>query len=784
MRSLTATALLILPLLVLVTALIALVAWSRGELGAGSSWGLSLAISLLVPVTGLAMVHLVSIRRRIRRIAAGMRRLQAGDLDVRVTGGAGGGLGDLEAGFNAMVTEVRQSRDSLQDAIDQSTRDLAESLEVIEIHNAEVDQARRRAVEYSRLKSELLANMSHEIRTPMNAIVGFAGLLAKTDLDAGQRDYLRVIQDSADGLVRTVDDVLDFSRLESGRVTLAHDPFGLRDRIEQALVSRRADAHARRLELVGMVYNDVPDRVVGDPARFTQIVNKLLETAIRYADQGEVVLRVMLEAESPTASEIALAVSAPGKPLPLGDRQRLFLATDRDSLTPTRLYGGAGLGLSIAAELASAMGGRVENEQGAAEGKLFRVVLTLEKDPDAAPPPLPRPLQRRCLLLEPHPVSRRVLTNSLEGLGLAVDADEGLPEPGGLDLGRYAMVALASAGDPASVAAAVDWIERARSLRELPVMVLVSSSDPAVMETFAALDVAACLGKPARRADLEDGTRRCLGMPGRAADGPSADAATASAPPLQGRTILAADDHPVNLRLIRLLLEGLGAKVLVAEDGLEAVEIARATPIDCAILDVHMPRMNGLEAAQALRGLDRKSPVPVVALTADAAERNLHDVRRAGIAAALTKPVDEALLCKTLLSVLDGDRPVDTLPPPLGPPPGPADDALPVRDRAQALRVAGGSESIAAKLFDEFCRDLPDAIDGMGQSHQTRNWEELWQQAHRLVGAARVCGTPALHRSLERLQPVVSLGDEAAIGPALERVRAEATRVLDGRGDA
>lgn len=751
----------------------------------------NLAIAgLLVVLGGLAVSLIVAadrLRYMLRPIAVvirAMRRVRAGELNAQIPNSSRGEMGELEAGFNALAQEIAAGQELLQERIEQATREAQESMEVIEIRNAELDLARRRAIEASRAKSEFLANMSHEIRTPMNGIIGFTRLLAKTELNDKQQDFVLTIQKSASSLLRIVDDILDFSQLESGKLVLSHEPFSLRDCVESAVTLWAPQAHAKHLELVSMVYNDVPDHLVGDETRIIQIINNLVSNAVKYTDRGEIVVRVMLDEEEAHKIGVTFAVSDTGIGIPLGEQQRLFLAFDQGSATTNRLFGGTGLGLSICHSLAEAMNGHVNVTSRLGEGSVFRVTVKLDLDPDAPPARHSPPLNRRGLLIEKHDLSRIALRNSFNDMGLAVDGYPQHSVTPSLDFSRYSLVAVGCSDNDEAIRECLEQIRVLTTEHALPVIALVSSSDEDVLSRFVGAGASFCLSKPPQLRHLQESLRGCLRAGKvKAPAVPAGQTGTTDEHPidrqhiLKDKLCLAADDHPINLQLIVHLLGDMGANVLEATDGDEAVELARQHPIDIAFLDVHMPRMNGLEAARRIQTLHPGKSIPIVALTADVAERNQREIARAGIQRFLIKPVSEDDLRRTVEELVDGttkqpgfiNASAQTLP----------ESAWPVRDQAQALRIAGGSESIARKLFEELRHEMPSTIDALRDNLDDKNWSELWQLSHRLHGASAVCGVPALYHALGELQPAISLEDEAAVSILLERVIQEAERIIN-----
>ncbi len=739
----------------------------------------ALAITLLV-----AADRLHQLTRPIANINRAIERVRDGELETRVRNVSAGEIGQLEVGFNAMARQLAVDQDELQESIDQAVREAQESMEVVEIRNAELDLARRRAIEASRAKSAFLANMSHEIRTPMNGIIGFTRLLSKTKLDAKQSDFLITIEKSALSLLRIVDDILDFSRLESGKLILSHEPFSLRQCVESAVTLWGPQAHAKHLDLAYMVYNDVPDHLVGDETRIIQILNNLIGNAVKFTEQGEIVVRVMLDEEEEHRLSITFAISDTGIGIPLGEQQQLFQPFDQGSGDTNRLFGGSGLGLSICHSLAQAMGGNINVVSRIGEGSVFRATLRLDRDPDSPPAHYSQPLNRRGLLVEPHEPSRLALRNTLIEMGLAVDV---LAQYSGLDdvdLPRYALVAIGCSDREPEVSECLDRIRDLAWRHNMPVIALLSSSDQELLGRFAEGGAMYCLSKPAHLRHVQESLRGCLRFGKvRRASGQMTVAETAPEQDidqdklLAGKVCLAADDHPINLQLITHLLTDMGAQVLQAGDGEVAVELAKTNVIDMAFLDVHMPRMSGLEAARRIQALHADRPIPIVALTADAVEKNQREIARLGIQGYLIKPVGEELLRSTVRGLLDEslaptrfiDSSTNVMP----------KQAWPVRDEAQALRISGGSESIAAKLFQELRTELPETIDAMLNKLESKDWPELWQLSHRLHGAAAICGVPALYHALGELQHAITLEDESTVSVLFDQVAEQAQLVIE-----
>jgi two-component system sensor histidine kinase BarA len=749
-----------------------------------------LAAGLVVLAVGVAGSLLLARRERnlahakLERIAVALRRHRNGESPDASIGTGDRQSDDIENDLHALFGELTAAQSRLEKEIEQATREAHESMEATEIRNAELDLARRRAIDANRAKSAFLARMSHEIRTPMNGVIGFTRLLGKTSLDTRQSDFVSTIEKSARSLLRIVDDILDFSQLEAGKLVLGHESFSLRECVESAVGLWAPQAHARHLELVSLVYSDVPDQLVGDETRIIQVLNNLLGNAIKFTDSGDVIVRVMLEDEDEFHVFVTFAVSDTGVGIPLGDQQRLFTAFDQGSSNTGREFGGTGLGLSICHALVTAMHGQISVTSRLSEGSVFRASVRLDRDPDAMPIRLVPPLNRRGLLIDQHNLSRIALQNALTDMGLAVDELPRFDAADTAEMSRYDLLIAGCSDEKRDIDKALALINDVVLNQGKPALALVSSSDEATLQRFRDAGATACISKPAPRRQLQLCLRACFSTPPTNAD-TTLTAQAASPPPgtsadserlLRGKLCLAADDHPINLQLITHLLRDLGAEVLQANDGDDAVEIAALRPVDLVFLDIHMPRMNGLDAARRIHELPHLRNVPIIALTADAAEKNQRNVIRAGVQKTLIKPVSEQALHDAVAAILANVEIINTVS-------GGQDQSevvanQPVRDELQALRIAGGSKGVAEKLFADLCKELPRAVEEMLVSMDSRDWSELWQQAHRLHGASAVCGVPALKHALGELQPVLALEDEAAAEVLLRRVAEEAERVV------
>lgn len=716
--------------------------------------------------------------RPITQLTNAMVRLRQGDLAVRVSHDSNGEIGSLQQGFNEMAGELGSVSQRMQLQIEQATADLQETMEALEIRNVELDLARKRAIEANRVKSEFLANMSHEIRTPMNGIVGFANLLKKTAMDPAQHDYLEIITKSASHLLAIINDILDFSKLESGKMVLNNQPFRLRDTVEGALTLLASQAHEKGLEVVALVYDDVPDEVIGDELRLGQILGNLLSNAIKFTDQGEIAVRVMVDEQFEQQLRLTLSVTDTGIGISNVEQDRLFAAFSQGNPGGKRTYGGTGLGLSISRSLAKAMGGAITVTSKLGQGASFQVVLQLTCPVTTSIAESSSAFAGcKVMLAEPHALSRIAIRNALLAEGVDVLDAEVLPAAPMPDERPNLLIV----GFTASTAQTKIYADVARISKQWHTPILVVSTDSGQAYPADSPAQLVWVSRPVRREHLRKALSQVLGQPYAQMDYLDPDTAMGMEGDLwlQGLRFLVADDNPVNLDLMTALLTLHGASVDTAVDGQDAVEKALNTNYDLIFMDIHMPRLDGLAASERIRAETEPGghrPI-IVALTADVLRKNADAASRSGLDAYLVKPLEEHKLRQVLAKFLN-----------LQPPGGPVSllapeettqvTALPVRDLQQALRVAGGQQGIANKLFHQFINELPEALGEIHLSHQAKDWPALWQHIHRMHGAAAVCGVPALHDALNHLQQAVKAEQALLIDDQLRTVTFEIDRLF------
>ncbi len=381
---------------------------------------LGLSLTLLLVAMGIALRIGASLEAPLGRIAETVRRVARGDLSARVRERSPGELGALERDVNRMADAIDAARQDLQHRIDAATTELRQTLEAVEIKNVELDLARKRALGASKVKTEFLANMSHEIRTPMNAVVGFTGLLARTELDPDQREYVGTIERSSRELLRLLEDVLNLSRIESGTIALDDEDFDPRELVQHVLVRHARDAYAKGLELGCDSGDRMPLLLRGDAGKLQQIVSNLVHNAVKFTDSGGVAVSLEGVLRGADRCTLSIVVSDSGRGVAGPDQARLFDAFTQLEAGDAQRKGGVGLGLTISRRLAEALGGTLNLESTPGSGSRFTIEVSFRVARLAVPPQAAPLAGVQVVLCEPAGPQRSRLSRALHRAGAEV----------------------------------------------------------------------------------------------------------------------------------------------------------------------------------------------------------------------------------------------------------------------------------------------------------------------------------------------------------------------------
>ncbi len=629
----------------------------------------------------------------------------------------------------------------------------------------------------NRAKSDFLANMSHEIRTPMNAIIGMTELLLDTKLSQTQRDYLKMVQESGESLLALINDILDFSKIEAGKLELEHEVFEVRESLGDTMKSLALRAHGKGLELAFHVDASVPDFLYGDVGRLRQIVVNLIGNAIKFTDDGEVVLEVNCRGRDDDRAELCFSVRDTGIGIAPEKCQSIFEEFEQADTSTTRRFGGTGLGLAISSRLAQLMEGQIWVESELGRGSIFQFTARFAIADGAELKRIrSRPvviIGTPVLVVDDNATNRRILAEMLENWGMqpcaVADAHDALQtlrdRHGRPDAFRLAVLDVNMPDVDGFTL--TEWIRNDAQLADTAVIMLTSGGRMGDRKKRKKLGVAAHLMKPVKQSELFDAIITVLGVTEVADEQAAPTTEQDEMPSSTPLRILLAEDNLVNQRLAIGVLGSKGHQVSVAGNGKEAIEMLATGEYDLVLMDVQMPEMDGLEATKQIRAEEAETGthVPIIAMTAHAMKGDRELCLEAGMDDYLSKPIRINELTSKLVTLFDSQE-LETENSGVQP------NSTGV-DWSGALEAAGGSEELLKEIIQAFLDDLPRLLMITRQAVTTQDANVLKKAAHELKGSLLFLNADRPTQLAQSLETMAADGDLSTSRDAVSALETE-----------
>lgn len=670
----------------------------------------------------------------IARLRRSMKQILRNEFETQIKAISQGELGLIEKGCVHLQQNYLSIFKDMNQYIEMATLDLQKNLEFLEEKNIELSLDKKKIEEKNQQKLNFIANMSHEVRTPMNGIIGFTNILLETNLTTLQLDYVKTIKSSAQDLLLIINDILDFSKIDAGKLQLDFIPLDLRSLIDEVLALQTPGAHKKGLDIISIIHKTVPKNVLGDPLRIKQIITNLISNAIKFTDQGYILIETKIQSQTEKHYQLSISFTDTGVGIVQDDKGNIFDAYNQADSSIARRFGGSGLGLAISKKLAENMQGNITFTSKPHQGSSFNVSITVEKlsSYEIEKHQLHNFSHLKIICFDENPLYLKGLVNTLELWQIqckAVDSYNELQNA----FKTYNDANMAIINVNPGMEKQISYILRKQNI---PCIIISKWPIPSPDE----LSARCCLFKPLNTQKLHDAIQGILNNDKNITN-PELEALRKQFQGLECK-ILIAEDNPVNLRLLSSLLksqlpsDNSTSKLHIESvtDGYQAEQIANTMRFNAILLDLQMPKLNGLQACHKIRqhSLFNKN-TPIIIISAGNILLDQDKLQQDGVSLFLQKPIDEENLIRHLLNLMGQSEDLNI-------------------DWKLCVKKVSGNKALAAQFLDEFVDELKLNRLEFIELFAKRDIKGIEQLAHKLHGACCFCGVPKLQTQVAKLE--------------------------------